>query len=351
MAAGDFLASALPDALIKMEQMFSGQRLTPELNKPIETINALATRQTVRFDALNILLDAANCQGSKAAFLKACNDDVATSISSCEITGDEIEADSVTLADNLIYAKSFTISEVDCKDIFTASEKLAYAMASAMASLENAVNEAAVAFLAANAQDNSATLPDTWDNSDADLIGIPSSELTPEALAEIHYQAVINNLYSPFLISGRNFYTANVLASFQSAGADNRDGIFRSPLGDIVYDLKNIDTLTSLASTFAVDPSAYAFWCSNQFMNEAPEGWDDQYNTFVWKQRAPRLMFRNGNTLQPVYFDVRRQTSCAVSSNRTYRDYKYQVSFKGGLQLGPQICSASETGILHYKKV
>lgn len=351
MAAGDFTASALPDILIRMEQMFSGQRLTPEFNQPIETINALATRQTVRFDALPSLLETFNCVGTKATFLKSCDNSVDTTISDCEISGSETESSSVTLANNLLYAKTFKVSEVDCKDVYKAVDKIAYLMGKTMVDLENAVNEAGIAFLVANSQDNTATMPDTWDNSDADVIAIPAAEMVPATLAEIFYQAQINNLYSPFLISGHNLYTSKILSDFRSAGSDNVDAIFNSPLGDIVFDLKNIDTLTSLRSTFAVDPSSYAFWASNDFMTETPERWDDQYNTMVWRQRAPRLAYRDGNSIVPVYFDVMKQTKCATDSNRNLREYYYRIIFRGGLQLGPQVCSTSETGILHYKAV
>jgi hypothetical protein len=71
----------------------------------------------------------------------------------------------------------------------------------------------------------------------------------------------------------------------------------------------------------------------------------------VWRQRAPRLMFRNGGSVVPVYFDVRKQTKCAVTSNVTWKEHHYQIIFRGGLQLGPQVCSAAETGILHYKAI
>jgi len=243
------------------------------------------------------------------------------------------------------------VSEVDCADVFKAVDKIAYLMAKTMVDLENAINEAAVAFLVANSQDNDATLPNSWDNSDPDVIGIPLNELTPEALAEIFYQGQINNLYSPFLVSGRNFFTSKVLADFRSVGSDNVDKIFNSPLGDIVFDLKNVDTLTSLASTFAIDPSAYAFWPSNDFKSTTPERWDDQYNTMVWRQRAPRLQYRDGTSLVPVYFDIMKQTKCTTASNRNLREYHFQVIFRGGLQLGPQVCDTGDTGILHYKAV
>ncbi len=351
MAAGDFTASNLPDILIRMEEMFSGQRLTPEFNVPVETINALATRQTVRFDAVDVMLDTGNCRGCKAVFLKSCDDTVVTTVDACEIDGSETESASLTIANNLLFAKSFMVSEVDCNDVFKGVDKIAYLMGKTMVDLENAINEAAIAFLVSNSQDNGATLPDTWSNADPDVIAIPSGEVKPEALAEIFYQSQINNLYSPFLISGRNFYTSKVLGDFRSAGSDNVDAIFNSPLGDIVFDLKKLDTETELASTFAIDPSSYAFWASNEFKSEAPERWDDQYNTMVWRQRAPRLAFRNGNTVTPVYFDVMKQTKCAVSGDRNYRTFHYKIIFRGGIQLGPQVCDSGETGILHYKAV
>ena len=62
MAAGDFSASTLPDVIIKINEMFSGVRHTPELNQPIDTVKALAERQTVRFDKTDVLLDHMDCR-------------------------------------------------------------------------------------------------------------------------------------------------------------------------------------------------------------------------------------------------------------------------------------------------
>src|SRR5688572_15241225 len=130
MAAGDFTASVLPDAIFKLNEIFAGERYTPELNKDIDTIMALATRQTAKFDKLDILIDVLNCQGAKVVFLKSCTntavDIVATPIDSCDITGAEAESSSITLANNLGYRDSFKVLESDCKDSFSPADKIAH---------------------------------------------------------------------------------------------------------------------------------------------------------------------------------------------------------------------------------
>ena len=111
--------------------------------------------------------------------------------------------------------------------------------------------------------------------------------------------------------------------------------------------MKNIDTAAGADTTFVVDPSAYAFWSSNQYQNEAPALRGDAQGTMVWKQRAPRLMFNNGGALVPVYFDVEYQKICQVApAGTTTLNHAFRIVFRGGLQLGPQVCVSTDTGIL-----
>ena len=352
MAAGDFSASVLPDVIIKINDMFSGKRHTPELNQPIETVKALAERQTVRFDKVDVLLDHMDCRGCKVVWLKDCTNDVTngvdTPIASCDITGNETESTYLSVANNLVYYATFEVSEEDCKDAFTASEKIAYLMATKMAMIEKKINDAAIAFLTANEQEPGDDLGYTLDGN---IIQVPAADITPAFLADVSVIAELSNLYSPFIISGKNFYTARFLADYRSAGSDNVDAVFRSGPFDIVFDVKNIDTTVGANATFVVDPSSYVFWGSNQYQNEAPEMRAGDSKTLVWKQRAPRLMFNNAGTLVPVYFDITYQKACQVVSGTEYVNHAFRIVFRGGLQLGPQVCDSGDTGILQINAI
>ena len=353
MAAGDFSASTLPDVIIKINEMFSGVRHTPELNQPIDTINALATRQTVRFDAVNVLLEHMDCRGAKTVWLKSCTNDVVnaidTPISSCDITGAETESTYLALANNLAYVATFEVSEEDCADAFSASEKIAYLMAVKMAMIEKKINDAGIAFLTANEQ---APADDLGYTLDGNVITVPVANITPAFLADVSIMAELSNLYSPFIITGKNLYTANFLADYRSAGSDNVDRVLRSGPFDIVFDVKNIDTTVGADATFVVDPSGYAFWSSNQYMNESPTLRGDAQGTLVWKQRAPRLMYNNGGNLTPVYFDVEYQKICQVApAGTTTLNHAFRIVFRGGLQLGPHVCVSTDTGILQINAI
>lgn len=351
MAAGDFTASVLPDVIIKINEMFSGKRHTPELNTPIETIKALAERQTVRFDKVDVLLDHMDCRGCKVVWLKDCTNDVVngidTPITSCDITGNETESTYLSVANNLAYYDTFSVKEEDCKDAFSAAEKIAYLMATTMAALEVKINLAGIAFLVANNQAPADDMGYTINGSD--VLEVPKASITPAFLADIAVMAELSNLYSPFLVSGKNFYTANFLAEYRSAGSDHVDGALGS--FPIVWDIKNMDTTVGADATFVVDPSSYVFWGSNQYQNEAPEMRAGDSKTLVWKQRAPRLMFNNAGTLVPVYFDITYQKTCSVTSGTEYTNHIFRVLFRGGLQLGPQVCDSGDTGILQINAI
>lgn len=351
MAAGDFTASVLPDVIIKVNEMFSGVRHTPELNQPVETIKALGERQTVRFDKVDVLLDHMDCRGCKVVWLKDCTnnvvDGVATPITSCDIEGTEAESTYLSVANNLVYYDTFDIHEDECKDVFTAADKISYLMATTMHSIEKKINDAGIAFLLANNQEPAAD--QGYDINVDNVLEVPATSVKPELLADISIIAELSNLYSPFIVTGKNFYTANFLADYRSAGSDNADGALKH--FDIVWDVKNIDTAAGANATFVVDPSSYVFWGSNQYQNLAPMPRGDAQGTMVWKQRAPRLMFNNGGTMVPVYFDIEYQKVCYVVSGTTYLKHRFRVVFRGGLQLGPQICDSGDTGILQINAI
>lgn len=352
MAAGTFTASELPDVIVKIQEMFNGERFTPELNKDIDTIMALATRQTARFDKLDVLLDHMDCRGSKVVFLKDCTstvvDLIATPITSCTLTGGETESSSLTLANNLAYQDTFSVKAEDCKDAFTVEDKIAFLMASKMASMEEKLDLAGIAFLAANEQP--AADPLTYTET-GNVLNVPEAGFVPELLADMAVIAKLSNLYSPFIISGSNLYIANFLADYRSASSPSVDAVLKSGPFDIVFDIKNIDVTVGANATFLVDPSAYVFWSSNQYTNTAPTEFGKGSTLYVWKQRAPRLMFNNNGVLTPVFFDMSMQETCTVVGGTRYLTHTFEIVFRGGLQLAPQVCSATDTGILQFNKI
>lgn len=349
MAAGSFSASDLPDVIIKMNEMFGGDRLAPELNKDIDTIMALATRQTAKFDKMDVLLDVLDCRGAKVVFLKSCTNEavdiVATPITDCALVGAETESASMTLANNLGWMESFKVLGSDCKDAFSVVDKIAHLMTVKMANLEEKINLAAIAFLMANEQ--AVADPLTYTET-GNVVNVPEGAWTPAFLAEIAVMSKLSKLYNPFIISGSNLYVANFLADYRSASSPSVDAVLKSGPFDIYFDIQNIDTVVGAKATFLVDPSSYVFWPSNQYENMAPEPFSNGSTLYKWRQRAPRLQYNDNGSLKPVYFDVESQEACEVVGGVKYTNYVFNIFFRGGLQLGPQVCDASATGILQF---
>jgi len=353
MAAGDFSASVMPDVTIKINEMFGGARHMPELNQSIETIKALAERQTATFDKVDVLLDHMDCRGAKIIWLKKCTNTVTngidTPIASCDISGTELESTYLSMANNLAYYDTLKVSEEDCADYFTMTEKIAKGFAIIMHNIEKKINDSGIAFLAANEQ---APADDLDHNLNGNIIEVPAANLTPEFLADVSIMSQLSNLYNPFIVSGKNFYKANFLAEYKSAANDNVDRVLTAGPFDIFFDILSMDTTLAANATFVVDPSAYAFWSSNQYQNESPTPRGDAQGTMVWKQRAPRLMYNSGGQLVPVYFDVEYQKVCQIApAGTTTLSHQFRIVFRGGLQLGPQVCVSTDTGILQINAI
>jgi hypothetical protein len=338
--------------IFKVNEIFAGDRYSPELNKDIDTIQALATRQTAKFDQVDVLLDVLDCRGAKVVFLKSCTntatDIVETPIDACDLTGAETESVSLTLANNLGYKDTFKVLGSDCKDKFTVSDKIAHLMAAKMANIEEKLNLAGIAFLTANEQ----PVADPLEYGETgNVVNIPTDSWAPELLAEFAVMAKLSNLYNPFIISGSNLYVANFLAQYRSASSPSVDSVLTVGPFDIIFDIKNIDSTVGANATFLVDPSAYAFWPSNQYDNTTPQPFSQGSTLYVWKQRAPRLMWNNNGNIEPVYFDMETQEVCEVVSGVKYVNRVFAIIFRGGLQLGPQVCVSTDTGILQFNEL
>lgn len=350
MAAGDFTATQLNDVQELMYNLFTGERLDVNLNKPVPTaINALS-RQTA---TIHPVLVSGECRAVEVGFLQ---DTITTSgtppSSNCEITGTQGESAKITLNETHFRQVEFAVYDDQCKDGITFEQKLSYMMARAFVELELWLNNSVITFFDANAMNATYLTIDTEDGTlVGDEIQVALANLnTAEYLASMQYIANKHDVFAAWILSGKNLWVPKFASQFKSPSCCTVDALYDGPF-DIAFDIKNLDTTVGSRSTFLIDPNGYVIWPKNDYMNDAPEGKDDQYNTFVWRQRSERLQYASGGTLSPVYFDVKRQRKCVIDANNHERwaDH-FRVQFRGGMSLGPDP-SAVGSGIIQFVAV
>lgn len=349
MAAGDYSASALPDILLKIDELFADPRSARELQHPLESAKAVLENQMVRFIP-TMLGD--KCTGVNAAWLKSCADtsvgcDGDDLLSDCEITGDELESDSKAFPDNFCYRDRFAVMDIDCKDKFEFDEKMAYGFATKTLQLEKNLNNAIITFLGANASANlyTNTLGTIQVGGETDY---KPEQYVPETLfADLDLTAIFNEINNPILLSGTLMRNAFYNAGFNNLNMDQKDQKAQFDAWNLYFDPRSVDSVAGEQAMYMFDAGAMAFWCKNEFTNLAPNNQMDPANTHTFALPSRHLMYRDGNAMKKVMFDVYTQRKCVISNGLRKWGTHVEIQLRGGLHLGPLDCN-SGSGILEF---
>lgn len=357
MAAGDFTASHLPDILVARDQVFKGERHSRGILKDVSIAQAFLERQKVDW---KVFYDQAGlnnkrkCIGAKVAWLKSCNDEVTDCsedpITSCDITGPEMESDNQMYSPNICYSKSMAVADNQCKDMFDKATKIGVAMATIMASLEQEFQKRIIAFLLGNGQQNRYTNP-IW-TVDGDTTKVPPEYWNEELLADIVAAGELNDIYDQYLVTGSNFWKANFLSRYKE-NCCRTDSLVteRGPI-DMYFDLRNVDQANGgIPTTFLVDSGAYGYFNVTEYQNESPIPFSQGSDLSIMRIPSQRLRYNNGNTLEPVYFDFQIQEKCTVSNGDMFVNTVIKGYHNGGLALAPVTCNENDTGILIFENV
>lgn len=351
MAAGDFTASTFADIILKQEALFADPRSTRELQYPIDSARALLENQMVSFPEI---LKGRQCPTVKAVFLKSCGSDPVditdegTPIADCDITGNELESDSIELEALKAYQWTFSVFDDQCADIYQWQDKMAYGLAVGRTKLEKEISENVVAFLQANAMNNLFT--GTIGTIAGNQTNFTANLWTPDLLADWHIATVFNQINNPVLLTGTNFMAQIYNAQFNFANTDQKDQRLKFDAWSWYADPRTVDAIAGQSSTFLFDAGAAAFWPKNEYMSNVPV----EIKADLYAYAMPsRLQYRDGNTLKTVMLDVIVQRDCTVATvgHRDVRRPGWHVDIQvaWGLQLGPLDCAAG-TGILEFVK-
>lgn len=339
--AGVFTDAAYNKVKLTMAELMADKFALGHLRQPTPVFNAITEKQGIRLGgpANMILSDGRRCEGVDVSWLNICDLDVSEAAVDCELDGDELGAQKKTYLNNLTFHKAVKIPDSQCKDVHELMEKRALALLAIGASLDQELERRVIDFLNANADTlTGLTVPvGSIDGVDATEWDLPIASATADFFISLEKFAMINNMLSPMVIDGNNFYTLLKQAQARVAGSNqccNTDALF--DLLPIVNNFKTVDQESGELRTFLVDAANVAYFNSTINTNSAPIAKGDRDNTRVWRMPSRTLKWRNGNELVPVMYDVKMQYKC-ISGN----DYEevYHAEHRGAFITGGSNCN------------
>lgn len=360
MAAGDFISRVAVQAA--SQRIWADGRNFRELRKPINACMAGLSEQAVSFVPI---MKGPVCIGVEAIYMKGCNDTVvdtqlsANNLADCDVAGVEGETAKKTYTPNISLTYSIKVDEDDCAGFTSFEEKLAFMKLKAKAILEHEFNRKWIATLAANIQANVDPLDGV--KGVGEEITFPAAQWEGGSgatlMPKFHISAEANQIYDAYILNGRNFYEAKWLYEYkEKAGSQDRyDSVFDMGPYQMYWDIINVDAEVGAQSSFVIDKSAIGFFGQNDYMADMNAPRELKADLYVYREPSQRLMYRDGNSMVPVYFDVAEQHTCTVSSQDPVRQRRHRVvqieyNLKGGIITGPPDC-AGGTGILEFRQV
>lgn len=359
MAAGDFISRVAVQAA--SQRIWADGRNFRELRKPINACMAGLSEQAVSFVPI---MKGPVCIGVEAIYMKGCNDTVvdtqlsANNLADCDVSGVEGETAKKTYTPNISLTYSIKVDEDDCAGFTSFEEKLAFMKLKAKSILEHEFNKKWIATVAANVQANADPVGGT---AVGNIVQFPASDFEGGAGAKLmpkfHISAEVNQIYDAYMLNGRNFFEAKWLYEWkEKAGSDDRyDDVYTSGPYEMYWDIINVDSVVGTNPTFIIDKSAIAFFGQNDYMADMNNPRELKADLYVYREPSQRLMYRDGNSMVPLYFDVAEQHTCTVSSQDPVRQRRHRVvqieyNLKGGIITGPPDCGGG-TGILQFDQV
>lgn len=351
MAAGDFTVDQLGNVKVELQRLFKREE------KPHKAVffQELIENQSFQLTGTTTqILNGRSCQSVIGTWLKDCDETIVECASvvndetNCVIDGDEAEAVSATYAPNLCYSRTIAVKDEECLGATSKVELTAQRLKNAIAVLDKELEKRIITFFLANRQTVAAGDIDVGAPNSGGLIwDIPASEWDPKLLAKFIIYARKKKFSNPKLLSGSNLYEDFVSSPYRGGDADKYDRILNNGEMPLFFNIFDTDTLTSENSTFIVDNDNVGYFNTRTYTNPVPQNMYDANNTHTFSVPSGYLKWRNGNTLVPIWYDVRMQRQCL--NKKDYKDV-FEITHEGGFALGPALCDADYKGIIHVVK-
>lgn len=356
MAAGDFSPSYMPDVLVKQQEMWAAGRSDRDLNHPEVGLQGVLSRQQVTFAEI---LRGDQCVGFKAAWLKSSantvtdNSDSESNIEDCDLSGVEMESDSQTYAPNVFLRTSFMVTDDECKDLFTAQEKIARGMLDAKTKLKKTLSEKLVAFLNSNASASDFTIAKGAIHHTLDGVvhEIAPSDWNSDLLAEFQLHSDYNDLQSPYMLTGMNFWKDFWLTPYRTDFAkDKAQNVYQQGPFDIIFDPRNVDSVNDPAKrTYLIDAGALGWFSKNYNLSVTPD--EIANDVYRYQESDMSLTFQNGGQSLPLTYDVYMKKGCYIKNGKArVPGWTFEVNLMGGLHVAPPDAN-DKNGIFAFDQI
>lgn len=354
MAAGDFTASALLEAQIKLDNMFASPNVsqTELLRGSAHTARALLAKQRSRTVPR---LVGNKCVGVEAHFIRPHAEngqDFATPTTCATPCGDESETVKGEYENAVLAEAQGKVLDNRCDNIVEFSDELAAVQADMLSQLRYEFNRfVAIPTLSAATQANLDTFIDsTWDyTGNTPRITVPIADFAYTRFPEFMTVAANNNFGEFFFISGRLFFANEWMAMINKSNEGFRDQAVAFGQQEMFFDLRDLDQTMTRKTVFAVDTNSYAFWNSVRNTPTPQAQNTDTGRKWVWVVPDPTLTWNNNGRTVPVLYEFEMQETCVGRDALKYQQNSYCLYGRliGGLEFVPPGPNG-EKGVLQF---
>ena len=354
MAAGDFTASALLEAQIKLGDLFAVPNVS---QSEMQEGSALTFRALLAKNRSRTVprLVGDKCVGVEAYFLRPHaehGEDFATPTTCATPCGDEAESVKGEYATEVLAEAQGKVLDNRCDNLVMFADELATVQAHMMVKLRvQANNFLAIPALAAASQANLDTFIDsTWDDTtNTPRITVPIADFTYENLDEFRTLASNNNFGDYFFISGRLMKKPSWMAMINAQNEGFRDQQLAFGQNEIYFDTRDLDQIMTRKTVFAVDPNSFAFW-NNVRSTPTPVAQNtDTGRKWVWVQADPIVTYMRDGRMVPLLYEFEMQETCVGRDALKFQQNSYCLYARllGGLEFTPTGPNG-EKGVLQF---
>jgi len=354
MAAGDFTASALDRAQIKLGDMFATPNIsqTELLAGAALTARALLAKNKARTIER---LEGNRCVGVKAWHMRtnARNGQSFAAPTTCAVPcGNEAETIS-TNYDNVVLAEADgKVLDNRCSNAVEFGDELAAVQAHMMSQLRYEFNRfVAIPTIAAASQPNLDTFMDpVWEGvNNAPRITVPLADFNYANFSEFQTVAENNNFGEFFFVSGRLLRSQEWFAMLNKGNEGFRDQALAFAQQEIYFDTRDLDQTMTRKTLFAIDQNSFAFWNNTRSTPTPTAQNTDNGRKWAWVQADPIMTYnRNGQTV-PVLYEFEMQEVCVGRDTLGFQQNSYCLYGRliGGLKFAPTGPNG-EKGVLQF---
>lgn len=329
MAAGDFTASNMRDALIKADNMWKDDMLKVEYEADVDVVKALMAEQNAD---VRVISDDRKDVDVDVFWVDACGITTQDCTPLCENDFDLLESKKKSYTLDLCQEVGFSVMEEQGRtNLIDMEEIVAKGILMCSKELDEWWAQMAVAKLETFVGVNALT------NGRGTVVGtdtfIPDASWTPSIFAYFARVAKMNKFKNPYLLSGANLYELAWEAEYDRANGEGKGADAKLKSMRKYFDLLNIDTVNDPDMvTYLMNRGAVAMAFKNKHA-AAPKEFNGAALT------KSRTASRN---LPGVFYDTTYTNVC--DGDDIKHTWKFKV--RGGIFNNPTGCTTGRNGIL-----